>query len=161
MVPARREDGSGVMERVVPQILQGMEGFEPSENRTLLLMGATNLPWRLDPAVLRPGRFDEKIFVPLPDAPARRQILEMHLAHRPLEGSVDLDDLARRLDGYSGADVKYLCDRAAAIPFLQSIATGREGSITPEVITAALACVPPSVTGEIIRRFEQFHRGGG
>jgi transitional endoplasmic reticulum ATPase len=108
LVPARRDEGSSVMQRVVPQILQGMEGFEKSKN-PILFMGATNVPWQLDPAVLRPGRFDEKVYIPLPDLAARRKMLEIYLGKRPVDEGVDLDALAARLEGYSGADIKYLC----------------------------------------------------
>ncbi len=119
LVPARRDEGSSVMQRVVPQILQGMEGFDEKEMSPILFMGATNVPWQLDPAVLRPGRFDEKVYIPLPDMAARRKMLEIYLTKRPLAGDVHVEELATRLDGYSGADIKYLCDRAATIPFLR------------------------------------------
>ena len=66
LIPARRDDGSSVMQRVVPQILQGMEGFDKKGDRAVLFMGATNVPWQLDPAVLRPGRFDENRSGPPP-----------------------------------------------------------------------------------------------
>src|SRR5580658_10024347 len=112
LVPARRDDGSSVMQRVVPQILQGVEGFDRKTGRSVLLMGATNVPWQLDPAMLRPGRFDEKIFIPLPDLPARRKMLDIYLANRPVGPEVDLDALAQKLEGFSGADIKYICDRA-------------------------------------------------
>jgi transitional endoplasmic reticulum ATPase len=157
LVPARRDEGSSVMQRVVPQILQGMEGFEKSKN-PILFMGATNVPWQLDPAVLRPGRFDEKVYIPLPDLAARRKMLEIYLGKRPVDEGVDLDALAARLEGYSGADIKYLCDRAATIPFLQSVATGEEGEITRQVIEDVVADTPRSVAGEHIRRFEEWAR---
>src|SRR3954452_24139666 len=98
LVPARRDEGSSVMQRVVPQLLQGMEGFDKSASAPILFMGATNVPWQLDPAVLRPGRFDEKIFIPLPDLPARRKLLDIHLGKRPVADDVELDALATRLD---------------------------------------------------------------
>src|SRR5947208_5068795 len=105
LVPARREEGSSVMQRVVPQILQGVEGFDRKSGRPILLMGATNVPWQLDPAMLRPGRFDEKVYIPLPDLPARRKMLELNLAARPIGADVNLDELATQLEGYSGADI--------------------------------------------------------
>src|SRR5687768_7958465 len=109
LVPARRDEGSSVMQRVVPQILQGMEGFDSKKGSDpILFMGATNVPWQLDSAVLRPGRFDEKVYIPLPDLPARRRMLDLYLANRPVADDVQLDDLAARLAGYSGADIKYL-----------------------------------------------------
>lgn len=160
LVPARRDEGSSVMQRVVPQILQSMEGFDEKDPNPILFMGATNVPWQLDPAVLRPGRFDEKVYIPLPDLPARRKMLQMYLAYRPVDPEVDLDELARRLDGYSGADIRYICDRAAAIPFLQSVATGQESEITQQMIDQVLAETPPSVSAQLLKRFEQWNVSG-
>jgi transitional endoplasmic reticulum ATPase len=156
LVPARRDEGSSVMQRVVPQILQGMEGFDERDVSPILFMGATNVPWQLDPAVLRPGRFDEKVYIPLPDLAARRKMLDIYLCKRPLSDDVDLDALARRLEGFSGADIKYVCDRAAVIPFLRSVASGEEGEITHAVVEDAMADTRPSVTAEMLRRFEQW-----
>jgi transitional endoplasmic reticulum ATPase len=159
LVPARRDEGSSVMQRVVPQILQGMEGFDKKTGTgTVFFLGATNVPWQLDPAVLRPGRFDEKIYIPLPDQAARRRMLEIYLGNRPVADEVDLDMLAARLEGFSGADIKYICDRAATIPFLQSVATGAEGEITPDVIEMIVAETRASVTPETIARFHQWGR---
>ncbi|HSZ55949.1 MAG TPA: ATP-binding protein [Tepidisphaeraceae bacterium] len=159
LVPARRDEGSSVMQRVVPQILQGVEGFDKKAGRPILLMGATNVPWQLDPAILRPGRFDEKVFIPLPDLPARRKMLEMYLSHRPLSPDVNLDALAGRLEGYSGADINYICDRAAVIPFLQSVASGQEGQITSGILDDVLHDTPASVTRQMLERFEQWGNG--
>jgi transitional endoplasmic reticulum ATPase len=156
LVPARRDEGSSVMQRVVPQILQGMEGFDKKSGQPILFMGATNVPWQLDPAVLRPGRFDEKVFIPLPDLEARKKMLQMYLGHRPLAGDISLDDLAAKLDGYSGADIKYLCDRAATVPFLSSVASGVEGQITAAIFHDAVHDTPKSVTEQMLKRFEQW-----
>jgi transitional endoplasmic reticulum ATPase len=153
LVPSRRDEGSSVMQRVVPQILQGMEGFDKKKTSPVLFMGATNVPWQLDPAVLRPGRFDEKVYIPLPDLPARRKMLDIYLGKRPLADDVNLDALAQLLDGYSGADIKYIADRSATIPFLQSVASGEEGSITREILDAVMADTKKSVNDEMIRRF--------
>ncbi|MGA3067558.1 MAG: ATP-binding protein [Tepidisphaeraceae bacterium] len=156
LIPARKDEGSSVMQRVVPQILQGMEGFDTVEGRPILFMGATNVPWQLDPAVLRPGRFDEKIYIPLPDAPGRRKLLEIYLSHRPLASDVNLDELTASLEGYSGADIKYICDRAATVPFLQSVATGTDGEITRQIFQQAVAEAPKSVSQEMLSRFEHW-----
>jgi transitional endoplasmic reticulum ATPase len=156
LVPARRDEGSSVMQRVVPQILQGMEGFDKKSGQPILFMGATNVPWQLDPAVLRPGRFDEKVYIPLPDTEARRKMLEIYLSHRPLANDLILDKLAAMLDGYSGADIKYLCDRAATVPFLASVASGVEGQITAAIFHDTIHDTPRSVTGEMLRKFDQW-----
>lgn len=158
LVPARRDDGGGVMQRVVPQILQGMEGFGKKGSGGVMFMGATNVPWQLDSAVLRPGRFDAKVYIPLPDLKARRKMLDIYLGKRPVDDAVNLDRLAERLDGYSGADIKYLCDRAAVIPFLRAVATKETTEITAEVIEDALADVKPSVAKDHLGRFDAWAR---
>jgi transitional endoplasmic reticulum ATPase len=156
LVPARKDEGSSVMQRVVPQILQGMEGFDKNKKSSVLFMGATNVPWQLDPAVLRPGRFDDKVYIPLPDQPARLRLLELYLSHRPVSPDVDLAAIANRLDGYSGADIKYICDRSATVPFLQSVATGAEGDITTAIIADVINDAPHTVTAEMLKRFDQW-----
>ncbi len=158
LVPARRDEGSSVMQRVVPQILQGVEGFDKKAGRPILLMGATNVPWQLDPAILRPGRFDEKVYIPLPDPAARRKMIELYLGKRPVAPDLDFDSLAQRLNGFSGADIKYICDRAATIPFLESVATGNELPITQQILDQVLRETPPSVTGEMLGRYEEWGR---
>src|SRR5687767_14492772 len=158
LIPARRDEGSSVMQRVVPQILQGVEGFDKKAGRPILLMGATNVPWQLDPAMLRPGRFDEKVHIPLPDLPARRKMLDIYLGKRPVDPGVDLDALAVKLEGYSGADIQYIADRAATIPFLKSVASGEEGEITSDVIADVLSDTPPSVTPDMLTRFSAWDR---
>lgn len=160
LVPARRDEGSSVMQRVVPQILQGVEGFDKKAGRPILLMGATNVPWQLDSAMLRPGRFDEKVYIPLPDLPARRHMLDQYLGKRPVSADINLDQLAARLEGYSGADIKYVCDRAAVIPFLQSVASGQDGQITASVLDDVLRDAAPSVTHDMLDRFKAWHRDG-
>ena len=156
MIPARQDEGSSVMQRVVPQILQGMEGFDKKKDSAVLFMGATNVPWQLDPAVLRPGRFDDKVYIPLPDLPARRKLLELYLSKRPLDKSVNLDDVARILEGYSGADIKYVCDRSGGIRFREAVASGKPEDITIDVIEKVIQTAPKSVTPDMIKRFEKW-----
>jgi transitional endoplasmic reticulum ATPase len=159
LIPARQDEGSSVMQRLVPQFLQAMEGFDKKAVSPILFMGATNVPWQLDPAVLRPGRFDEKVYIPLPDGPARRKLLDLYLAHRPLAAEVDLDAIAAKLDGYSGADIKYICDRSAVVPFLRSVASGTEGEITAQVIADVVNDAPRTVNPAMLHRFEEWAAG--
>jgi transitional endoplasmic reticulum ATPase len=161
LVPARRDEGSSIMQRVVPQILQGMEGFDKKSSQAVLFMGATNVPWQLDPAVLRPGRFDQKIYIPLPDLAARRKMLDLYLSKRPVAPDIDLDALAHSLEGFSGADIKYICDRAAVIPFMQAVATTDTADdasveITPQILQEALDAAERSVSGAMLKRFESW-----
>ncbi|GIW70688.1 MAG: hypothetical protein KatS3mg102_0230 [Planctomycetota bacterium] len=158
LVPARRDTQSSVMQRVVPQVLAELEGFDSDGKNPLLFLGATNEPWSLDPAVLRPGRFDAKVYVPLPDLPARRKMLEMYLAERPVARDVDLDLLAARLEGWSGADVRNLCDTAAAESFLAAVERGEEAVIDAALLERLLEELRPSVRPEELARFEQYAR---
>jgi transitional endoplasmic reticulum ATPase len=160
LVPARRDAQSSVMQRLVPQILAELEGFDTAGKNPILFLGATNEPWSLDPAVLRPGRFDEKIYIGLPDRPARRAMLDMYLKKRPLGPGLDLDGLAERLEGYSGADIRNLCDKAAAEAFLASIETGHDATIDAELIERVLAETRPSVRAEDVARFLRYSETG-
>jgi transitional endoplasmic reticulum ATPase len=158
LIAARRDEGSSVMQRVVPQILQGMEGFDKgssNNNGQVFFLGATNIPWQLDPAVLRPGRFDEKVYIPLPDLSARSRMLEIHLGKRPIAEDVNFPVLAEKLNGFSGADIKYICDRSAVIPFLQSVG-GEEQNISMEIIEQVIGETKRSVNQEMLARFEQW-----
>jgi len=156
LVPKRQSDSSSVMQRVVPQILQELEGFDRKPDRCLLFVGATNKPWMLDEAMLRPGRLDARIYVPLPDAPARYKLLEMYLASRPLADDVDLGKLCDRLEGYSGADIKSLAERAAVRPFLAAMGGAEAEPISMRDIEAALSEIRPSVDAAALARYEDF-----
>ena len=120
LAPRRTSDGSSkVTERVVAQLLTEMDGIE--ELRGVVVMAATNRPDLLDPALLRPGRFDRLIYVPPPDEEARLEILKIHARGMPLAGDVDLAEVARRTEGFSGADLKAVCFEAGMMAL-------REGS---------------------------------
>lgn len=157
LVPKRRGSRSTVMQRVVPQFLAELEGFR-GQSEGLLFIGATNEPWALDPAVLRPGRFDEKIYVPLPDFAARHRILELNLKGRPLAPEVSLDTLAERLEGYSGADIVNICAKACAVPFIEAVEEGVERDVEGRDFEVVLQEVQPSVNLKDLRKFEEFAR---
>jgi transitional endoplasmic reticulum ATPase len=158
LVPKRSHSGSTVMQRVVPQILAEMEGFSKDregEKTSLLFLGATNEPWSLDEAVMRPGRFDDKVYIPLPDLTARRQILAQNLEGKPLAGDISFDNVAGMLEGYSGADIRRICEKACDIPFVESVKTGEERQIEMRDILAALGEVRTSVSLKTIEKFEK------
>lgn len=156
LVPARRSSESSVMQRVVPQILQELEGFDRKAARALLFMGATNEPWSLDSAVMRPGRFDSKVYVPLPDPAARFRLFELYLGKRPLEDDVNFARLTEVTDGYSGADIRAICGRSASRPFLESVGGAEPRRIQMADVLAVLEAFPPSVTPGDVRRFEEW-----
>ncbi len=103
--------GHDEREQTLNQLLVEMDGFESNEG--VILIAATNRPDVLDPALLRPGRFDRQVVVPTPDVQGRRRILEVHARRTPLAKDVDLDTLARGTPGFSGADLENLVNEAA------------------------------------------------
>ncbi len=159
LVPKRKSDSSTVMQRVVPQILQELEGFDRQADRALLFVGATNQPWLLDEAMLRPGRLDAKVYVGLPDAPARFKLLEIHFGNRPVADDVDFAELCDRLHGYSGADVKAIAQEAAERPFLEAIGGGQARPISRVDILGVIERTPPSVNPASLIRYEKFAEG--
>jgi SpoVK/Ycf46/Vps4 family AAA+-type ATPase len=108
---------------VVVQLLNELDSTR-DDNEGVFVLGATNQPWDIDPALRRPGRFDRMVLVLPPVAPARHAIAAYHLAGRPVEG-VDLARVAARTDGYSGADIRLLCEAAAEEALADSVRTGR------------------------------------
>lgn len=105
--------GNDEREQTLNQILVEMDGFEPSEK--VIVMAATNRPDVLDPALLRPGRFDRRVTIDLPDRDDRRAILEVHARKKPLQEDVNLDIIAQRTPGFSGADLQSLMNEAAIL----------------------------------------------
>jgi len=101
---------SHVTERVISQILTELDGLE--ELRDVTVVAATNRPDIIDPALLRPGRFDRLIYIPPPDKEARKEIFKIHTMKKPLANDVSLDELAEKTDGYTGADIASLCNEA-------------------------------------------------
>jgi transitional endoplasmic reticulum ATPase len=152
LVPARG-GGMGepaVTERVVNTILSEMDGLE--EMQGVVVIGATNRPNLVDPALLRPGRFDELIYVPVPDPEARRHILGIHVKSMPLADDVDLDEYARRTERYTGADLEDLTRRAGLLALRESVDAS---VVTKAHFDKALAETRASVTPEMEREYEQ------
>ena len=151
LVPAR---GGGlgepqVTERVVNTILAEMDGLE--ELQSVVVIGATNRPNLVDPALLRPGRFDELVYVGVPDAAGRRRILGIHTAKMPLEDDVDLDDLAARTERFTGADLEDLVRRAGLYALRQSLDVQR---VSMSHFERGLADTRASVTPEMEKEYE-------
>ncbi len=139
-----------VTERVVNTLLAEMDGLEDMQG--VVVMAATNRPNLLDPALLRPGRFDELVYVPVPDFNARRKILGIHTKRMPLSEDVDLDKLAERTVRFTGADLEDLTRRAGLLALRGSIDAT---TITGEHFSKALLDVHPSVTPEVERNYEE------
>jgi transitional endoplasmic reticulum ATPase len=152
LVPAR---GGGlgepqVTERVVNTILAELDGLEELQN--VVLIGATNRPTLIDPALLRPGRLDELIYVGPPDTAGRRRILAIHTEGMPLATDVDLESLAKRTDRLTGADLEDLVRRAG----LTALRRGLDAAqVTMADFESALAETRASVTPEMLEEYER------
>src|SRR5947199_2057583 len=154
LVPAR---GGGlgepqVTERVVNTILAEMDGLEELQN--VVVIGATNRPTLIDPALLRPGRFDELVYVGTPDTAGRRRILAIHTRDMPLASDLELEALARRTDRFTGADLEHLVRRAG----LTAVRLGRDTvKVSMADFEAALGETRASVTPEMLEEYESLH----
>jgi transitional endoplasmic reticulum ATPase len=115
---------SHVTERVISQFLTEMDGLE--ELRNVVIIAATNRPDIIDSALLRPGRFDRLLFVPPPDLEARKQIFKIHTRKTPLADDVNLDDLARKTDGYTGADIASLANTGVMLALREHISKAKD-----------------------------------
>ena len=152
LVPARG-GGMGepqVTERVVNTILAEMDGLE--ELQAVVVIGATNRPNLVDPALLRPGRFDELIYVGLPDRAGRRRILGIQTQKMPLASDVDLDEVARRTDRFTGADLEDVVRRAGLVTLRRSL---ESKEVDMAAFELALTDSRASVTPEVERDYEQ------
>ena len=152
LVPARG-GGMGepqVTERVVNTILAEMDGLE--ELNGVVLIGATNRPNLIDPALLRPGRLDELVYVGPPDVAGRRRILAIHTKNMPLAADVDLESLARRTERFTGADLEDLTRRAGLTALRRDLANTQVAMTDFE---AALLETRASVTPEMLTEYER------
>jgi transitional endoplasmic reticulum ATPase len=118
---------SGVSDRVLNQLLTEMDGMNLRKN--VFVIGATNRPDQIDPALLRPGRLDQLIYIPLPDEASRVAILKAALRKSPVSSDVDINYFARQLKGHSGADITEVCQRACKLAIRQSIEFERKACI--------------------------------
>jgi AAA family ATPase len=150
-------DGVSVGDRVLATLLQEMDGLTgPGGGAPVVVLGATNRPDRLDAALLRPGRFDRLLYVPPPDAAARREILELHARGTPLLADVDLNAVADGAEGRSGADLAALLRRAALLALEEDM--GAPGVGARHLAAAAAEAPAPGVSAELHASYARFRR---
>lgn len=157
---------SGGTDRVLNQILTEMDGMNAKKN--VFVIGATNRPDQIDPALLRPGRLDQLIYIPLPDEGSRNSILKATLRKSPVASDVDLEYLAKSTKGFSGADLTEICQRACKLAIRESIEKEIRNSDSmsddqdpvPEITRAhfeeSMAYARKSVSENDIRKYEMF-----
>ncbi|WP_251330930.1 CDC48 family AAA ATPase [Haloplanus pelagicus] len=164
----RNTGDSGVSERVVSQLLTELDGLESLED--VVVIATSNRPDLIDSALLRPGRLDRHVHVPVPDESARRAIFEVHTRNKPLAEDVDLDSLARRTENYVGADIEAVCreaSMAASREFINSVSPEEIGDsvgnvrVTMAHFEQALDEVTASVTDDVRERYEEIEQRFG
>ncbi len=141
---------SGVLERIVNQLLTELDGI--SVLKQVVVIAATNRPDIIDPALLRPGRFDRILFVPPPDRDSRISILKIYTKNMPLADDVDFEELADMLEGYSGADIEALCREAAMIALGDDF---KPKPVKQEHFIKATEIVRPSITKDVVKQYEK------
>ena len=156
----RAEEDIGGERRLKTQFLIEMDGLREKEDERIVVLGATNRPWDIDPAMRR--RFEKRIYVPLPDREARKEIFRIHTEGADLAPDVDFDRLAELTEGYSGADIALICREALMIPIRELDQEGKLAEIekirpvTMQDFTRSLSKIKPSVSLDEIRRYEEW-----
>jgi SpoVK/Ycf46/Vps4 family AAA+-type ATPase len=151
----------GAGRTIVNQLLTELDGVE-ADNEGIYTLAATNHPWDVDTALRRPGRFDRMVFVAPPDASARAQIMRLHLRDRPT-AVLDLSAVAVPLQGFSGADLAYLCESAVELAMQEALSTGERRPITQAHLERAAADIKPSTRAwfDIAQNVAHFAGEGG
>ena len=147
---------------LVSTFLAEMDGFA-HDNEGVLILAATNMPWGVDQAFRRPGRFDRVQFVPPPDKAARLEILTMHLSGRPADAAIDLGQIAAKTTGFSGADLENLVNTAVDIAIEETLDSGTEHPVAPRHFVEALAEVRPTTIEWLTtaRNYAKYSNAGG
>lgn len=147
---AKRRDfysADDVTPRLLSIMLSELDGMDEASG--LIVVGATNKPELVDPALMRPGRFDKVIFIPAPDYRSRVDIFKIHLKNKPVSPKVDIEHLARSTEGYTGADIENLVKEAAMITMKRSIRTDKDTIITNTDFLKILPRIKPSMTSDM------------
>lgn len=157
---AKRDTNSTVMRRVVPELLAQIQGFEKNENN-LIVIAATNRPWDIDTAFLRPGRFDRSIYVPLPDEEARKAIIVNKLKTVPCADNLDINHIVEVTNGFNGADVANFCEKLKDLAIARELKTELSSRITNEDVEAASHMVYSSVFVEDLKKCAKYQEEHG
>ena len=153
----RTDDSNNGNNDLVPEILAEMQGVGSSKsNSTIMIIAATNKPWAIDSAFMRPGRFDEKIYIPLPDYEARKVLFSIQLKKLPVADDLDYDYLAKITEGFNGADIKEFCEKLKMSAIKDSLAKCEEQTIGMDDVQRVEGTVKSSVSLEDVEQLKKF-----
>lgn len=153
LMRVRSSSGDGNLDRIINQFLTELDGID--KKGRVLIIGATNRPELLDPAIIRPGRFDRLVYIPIPNLEARKKILEVHTQNMPLAEDVNLDAIATKTNFYVGADLENLCREAAMLSLRENI---ENRIVKLEHFEQALKKTGPSMNAELVKNFDNLAR---
>ncbi len=150
----RGEQQTEAGKQILSTLLSEMDGFQRLDN--VVIVGATNAPNLIDPSILRPGRFDKLIYMPLPDAHGRAEIFKYYLTKLPIGNDIDFDKLAELTERYSGADIKNVCDEAAREVAEEATAMNKVLEITMKDMINVIKATKPSTSLSMIEEYNTF-----
>ncbi len=154
IAPARSEYSSQLVENIVAQLLNEMDGVKGLKN--VVVIGATNRPDIIDPALMRPGRFDKVIYVNPPNEKARKGIFKHDLKKIPISKDIDFDEIAKRTGGFSGADISSVCQEAKMMLVRRRIGGESEVDIDMEDMLSVIKKRKPSITKKMVKEYQEF-----
>ena len=149
---------SSVLDRVVSEFLAQLDGFNEESDNVTMLLAATNVPSKIDEAIMRPGRFDRLIYIPLPDIAARKAILIKMIDQVPIEDDIDLDMISEITAGFSGADLKGLVESTKSYAIERTLETGETSVISDEDFLEAMQGRNPSTTNALMKQYAKFKK---
>jgi transitional endoplasmic reticulum ATPase len=150
----KREGASEIGVQITSEILKEIDGIK--QLSSVIVIGATNRPDSLDPAILRPGRFDKLIFVKPPGATNRAELFRKYLKNTPCEKNIDFQKLGTEAKGFTGADIANVCREAKTNALNQELNTGAEGKINNEILESIIKNTKPSASETVISGYEKF-----
>lgn len=140
--------------RILSTLLEELDGFKSKKN--VITIGATNAPDQLDPALMRPGRFDKIIYMPLPDPDARQAIFKVHLKKLPHDEDIDYARLASMTERFSGADIKNICTESSRLAAREAVASRVVVNISMKHLTTTIKKLKPSVSLDQLETYDKF-----
>ncbi len=156
---AKRRDfysADDVTPRLLSIMLSELDGMDEASG--VIVVGATNKPELVDPALMRPGRFDKVIFIPAPDYRSRVEIFKIHLKNKPVSTDLDVEHLARSTEGYTGADIENLVKESAMLAMKRSIKTRHSTKITNTDFLKILPRIKPSMTSDMKQEYDKLQQ---
>jgi transitional endoplasmic reticulum ATPase len=156
MTHTRGATRTEVIDTLLSQLLVEMSGIEELEG--VVVIAATNRPDIIDPSLLRPGRFDRHILVPTPDEKARLEILKVHTRNMPLAKDVNLEELAKKTKGFSGADLEALCRESAMLALRENIENKKVDKVEKRHFEEVLKKITPSIPEKLAKWYEEFDK---